>query len=79
MQAVDRRSFNEATTARSWNYVSDGGQASVDASFNGATTARSWNYDAYPPAAHADHRLQWGHDRAVVELGGRRPERMSPT
>ena len=36
--------------------------------FNGATTARSWNSRKPLDPVEASNRLQWGHDRAVVEF-----------
>ena len=54
---------------RSWNC----GASSVAAGgspygFNGATTARSWNCFPTLPEIPEAKGLQWGHDRAVVEL-----------
>ena len=37
------RGFNEATTARSWNFRNLGGKVAIQDGFNEATTARSWN------------------------------------
>src|ERR1039458_3077669 len=41
--------------------------------FNGATSARSWKCHGYGLRAPIDSALQWGHERALVEM---RPPRM---
>ena len=39
-----------------------------DSGFNGATSARSWNCDPANAGAGGYFALQWGHERALVEL-----------
>src|ERR1017187_10404222 len=41
-----RPGFNEATTARSWNYCTPRRHTHQECSFNEATTARSWNCES---------------------------------
>ena len=62
------KSFNGATTSRSWNPPSVRRRQEGSNCFNGATTSRSWNLTSRPDQAPPPMlRLQWGHDLSVVE------------
>ena len=62
--------FNGATSAGSWKSCRAGlGRNTYNAGFNGATSARSWKSHAPIPAVCSSAKLQWGHERALVEMG----------
>src|ERR1022692_4553226 len=60
--------FNGATSARSWKFAGHLWGMSLNVCFNGATSARSWKYRHAAGHRHRQARLQWGHERALVEI-----------
>src|ERR1039457_4645725 len=60
--------FNGATSARSWKWQARAKADIVTSCFNGATSARSWKCHFLAGQRVRNAWLQWGHERALVEI-----------
>src|ERR1017187_4837106 len=60
--------FNGATSARSWKFKRLCELHGELSCFNGATSARSWKYRHSGAVTGSFTSLQWGHERALVEI-----------
>src|ERR1017187_7336906 len=60
--------FNGATSARSWKSWRRSTRWRWRSGFNGATSARSWKWSEVGACGLLWFGLQWGHERALVEI-----------